>query len=154
MQAAFDAGVRFLVTDTSRPGYDNPSPNIGIYNPLQPAILMIPRRPTNLYYNVTTPTEWTTEYNAIYHSYWGRDLSYSEILDQESGILLQYMLRGEIDPWMFHESNLRAYDAVHTLLGDLLDRALNRYLQIFVLPVRSMTMIELASRSNVSDTPW
>ena len=139
MQAAYDAGVRFLVTDTSQPGMDNPTPNAGIYNPYQPAILMVPRRPVNLYYNVTTPTEWTNEYNYIYHTYWGRDLSYAEILDKESDVLLQYMLRGEIDPWMFHQSNLRAYDGTHTLLSDLLDQLLLKYEGLFNLPVRSLT---------------
>src|SRR2546428_13613690 len=53
------------------------------------------------------------------------------------------MLRGEIDPWMFHESNLPAYDGVHTLLGDLLDRALAKYGGIFVLPVKSPTLTDL-----------
>ncbi len=36
LKAAFDAGVRNLVTDTSRAGYSNPSPNAGIYNAYQP----------------------------------------------------------------------------------------------------------------------
>jgi hypothetical protein len=104
---------------------------------------MIPRRPTNLYYNVSTPTQWTNEYNVIYHSYWGRDLTYDEILDKESEVLLQYLLRGEVDPWMFHQANMRAYDAVHTPLGDLLDRALAKYRRLFVLPIRSPSFIAL-----------
>src|SRR5262249_46400671 len=139
MRAAYDAAVRFLVTDTSRPGMNNPTPQAGIYNPFQPGILMVPRRPNNLFYNVTTPSEWTREYNAIYHGFWGRDLTYQEILDKESDVLLQYMLRGEIDPWMFHQTNLRAYDGLHMLLGDLLDQALAKYTRILVLPVRSLT---------------
>ena len=139
MSAAYDAGVRFLVTDTSKPGMDNPTPQAGIYNQYEPDILMVPRRPVNLFYNVTTPTEWANEYNFLYRNYWGRDLSYGEILDKESDVLLQYLLRGEIDPWMFHQSNLRAYDGVHTLLGDLLDRTLDKYGSLFVLPVRSLT---------------
>jgi len=70
MRAAYDAGVRFLVTDTSKPGMDNPTPQAGIFNPLEPRILMVPRRPVNLFYNVTTPTEWANEYNFLYHNYW------------------------------------------------------------------------------------
>jgi hypothetical protein len=143
MRAAYDAGVRFLVTDTSRPGMDNPTPQAGIPNPFEPRILMIPRRPVNLFYNVTTPTEWTNEYNYLYHSYWGRDLTYDEILGKESDVLLQYLLRGEVDPWMFHQSNLRAYDSVHSVLGDLLDRTLQKYGSLFVLPVRSLTLSAL-----------
>ena len=140
MRAAYDAGVRFLVTDTSQPGMDNPTPQTGIWNQHQPGILMIPRRPVNLYYNVTTPSQWTSEYNSFYRTYWGRDLTYSELLDKESDVLLQYMLRGEIDPWMFHQGNLRAYDGTRTLLGDLLDRTLDKYGRLFVLPVQTKPM--------------
>jgi FlgD Ig-like domain len=143
MSAAYDAGIRFLVTDTSQPGMDNPTPQAGIRNAIEPRILMVPRRPVNLYYNVTTPTQWTNEYNYLYHSYWGRDLTYDEILGKESDVLLQYLLRGEVDPWMFHQANLRAYDGVHSLLGDLLDRTLDKYGRIFVLPVRSLTLAGL-----------
>ncbi|HET7380346.1 MAG TPA: FlgD immunoglobulin-like domain containing protein [Gaiellales bacterium] len=143
MSAAYDAGVRYLVTDTSRPGMNNPTPQAGITNPLQPGILMVPRRPVNLFYNVSTPTEWTNEYNYLYHSFWGRDLTYDEILDKESDVLLQYLLRGEIDPWMFHQSNLRAYDGLHDLLGDLLDRTLGKYEAIYNLPLRNLELIRL-----------
>lgn len=143
LQAAVDQGIRFVVTDTSRPGYDNPSPNAGIYNGYQPSLLMVPRRPSNLFYNVSTPAEWTAEYNCIYHSFWGRDLSYQEILDQESQTLMTYLLKGDLDPWMFHQSNLRAYDGTHTLLSDLLDLALQKYQQLYNLPIVSLTMDQL-----------
>jgi hypothetical protein len=148
MRAAYDAGVRFLVTDTSQPGMDNPTPQAGIPNRVDPRILMIPRRPVNLFYNVTTPTQWTNEYNYLYHAYWGRDLTYEEILGKESDILLQYMLRGEVDPWMFHQTNLRAYDSVHSLLGDLLDRTLDKYGKLFLLPVRTLNMAAMGEWTN------
>ena len=140
LQAAFDTGVRYMVSDTSQPGWNNPAPNIGIYSTLQPAILFIPRRPTNLFYNVSTPEEWTAEYNAIYFSFWGRDLTYAEILDKESQNLLVFMLQGEIDPHMYHQPNLRAYDGVHTLLGDLLDRAFEKVRRSSTLPILSPDM--------------
>jgi hypothetical protein len=143
LQAAVDNGIRYVVTDTSRAGYDNPSPNAGIYNTYQPSLLMIPRRPNNLFYNVSTPDEWTAEYNCIYHSFWGRDLSYQEILDLESQTLAIYMLKGDLDPWMFHQSNLRAYDGTHTLLGNLLDLTLQKYQQFYNLPILSPTMDQL-----------
>ncbi|HZO71723.1 MAG TPA: hypothetical protein VFB60_05930 [Ktedonobacteraceae bacterium] len=140
LKAAYDNGIRYLVTDTSRAGYNNPSPNAGIYNSLQPQILMIPRRPNNLFYNVSTPNEWVAEYNCIYQSFWGRSLSYQEILDIESQTLVTYMLEGDLDPWMFHQPNLRAYDGQHTLLGDLLDLMMKKYAQYYNLVVTSPTM--------------
>ncbi len=146
LKAASDNGIRYLVTDTSIPDYNNPSPNAGIYNSFQPNILMEPRRPTNLFYNVSTPTEWVAEYNCLYASYWGHNLTYSEILDKESDTLLTYLIKGDIDPWMFHVENLRAYDDVHTLLGDLLDKALQKYSQYYNLPVQFFKMDQLGQR--------
>ncbi len=140
MRAAVDAGIKYLVTDTSIAGQDNPFPNGGIYNWLQPKLLMIPRRPVNLFYNVSTPADWASEYNCIYRSYFGRDLTYQEILDFVSNQLLPYLLRGENDPWMFHQSNLVVYDGRHTLLTDLLDLTLAKYNGYFTLPITSPTM--------------
>lgn len=152
LQAAYDSGLRYLVSDTSLPGYDNPTPNAGLYNPFQPAILMIPRHPCNLYYNVASPDEWAGEYNFIYNAYWGRDLTYDEILDDQSELLLGYLLKGDLDPWMFHQPNLVAYDGVHSLLGDLLDRTFAKYASYFNLPVLSPTMdalgVKVANRMN------
>lgn len=135
LQAAYDQGIRYLVTNTSIAGYNNPSPNAGIYNTYQPSMLMIPRRPNNLYFNVSTPAEWVAEYNCLYSNFWGRNLSYQEILDKESQMLLTYLLKGDLDPWMFHQPNLRAYDGTHTLLGDLLDLTLQKYSQYYNLPI-------------------
>jgi hypothetical protein len=146
LQAAYDNGIRYLVTDTSVAGYNNPSPNAGIYNSYQPSILMLPRHPTNLYYNVSQPDEWAAEYNCMYASYWGRNLSYQEILDVESQRLLTYMIQGDMDPWMFHSENLRAYDGTHTLLTDLLDETLQKYEQYYNLPVQFNQMSQLGQK--------
>jgi hypothetical protein len=146
MQAAYDTGVRYVVSDTSVSGQDNPTPDTGIVNSQLAAILEVPRRPTNLYYNVSTPAEWTSEYNSIYHSYWGRDLTYAEILDVEGQMLVNYMLRGEDDPWMFHQPNLRAYDGTHSLLSDLLDLALSRYGNLLTVPIVSPTFQDVGQR--------
>jgi hypothetical protein len=143
LQAAYDSGLRYLVTNTSVAGYNNPSPNAGIYNTSQPSILMIPRRPNNLFFNVSQPNEWVAEYNCLYSSYWGRNLSYQEILNQESQTLLTYLLKGDIDPWMFHQTNMRAYSSGHTLLGDLLDQTFQKYSQYYNLPLINKTMNDL-----------
>lgn len=140
LAAARNAGVKYMVSDSSKPGWSNPTPNIGIRSSIEPSILFLPRRPTNLFYNVSTPAEWTAEYNAIYSSYWGRSLAYSEILDKESQNILAYMLEGEIDPQMFHQPNLRAYDGVHTVLTDLLDLTIQKFRKYSTLPIVSPNM--------------
>jgi hypothetical protein len=137
INAAWDAGVRYLVSDTSQPGWNNPAPNIGIHSAIQPGMLIIPRKPTNLYVNVSTPAEWMAEYNAVYTSYWGRALTYEEILDKESHNLLIYLLQGNIDPVMYHQPNTRAYDGKRTLLGDLLDVTFAKFRRHSTLPIMS-----------------
>ncbi len=65
MLAIHDAGITQIVSDTSVAGQNNPSPNAGILNALQPAVLEIPRIPSELYFNVSQPSEWIPEYEAL-----------------------------------------------------------------------------------------
>lgn len=146
MRAIHDVGIRYVVSDTSVAGQDNPSPNAGIYNKFQPSVLEIPRRPTNLGYNVLTPAEWVSEYNYIFRKEWGRDLTYDEILNVESDWLVLYMLRWENDPWMFHQENLGLYDGKHTLLTNLLDAALQKYAAVVTTPLVCLQQHELGER--------
>jgi hypothetical protein len=149
MNAAYDSNIRYPVTDTSRPGYDNPSPNAGIVNPLQTGMLMAPRHPTNLYYNVSAPAEWAAEYNCNYHNYWGRDLTYQEILDKESQQMLFFLLRGDVDPLMFHQPNLINFPGAgdtESLLSDLVDMTISKYESLLNLPILSPTQNEIAVR--------
>src|SRR5581483_9263561 len=146
LRAARTTGVRYLVADSSREGYRNPSPNAGIYNRYQPGLLMIPRHPTNLFSNVSTPDEWLKEYYSTHRFVVKQDLTYAELLNAENQVLLRYLLKGDVSTLMFHQANLRAYDGIHTLLGDLLDRTIEKYEQVFTLPILSPTMDELGER--------
>ena len=101
---------------------------------------MIPRYPNNLFYNVGDPAAWAGEYNCMYRAFWGRDLSYNEILGIESDRLLTYLLKGDANPWMFHQTNLDAYNGTRTLLTDLLDVTLTKYNALYRLPILSPPM--------------
>jgi hypothetical protein len=142
MQAAWDAGVRSAVTDTSRDGCDNPSPNTTFYNVIEPGILLVPRRPTDMAYFASSPAEWLAWYNDAT----GSNLTYGQLLQRVSSNLFDYLLRGDADPWMFHQANLRAYDGVHSILADVIDRAVRRYELKMNVPVRTPTMQESARR--------
>ena len=144
LQAAKDAGLRYLVSDTSRDNWSNPSFNVGIVSALQPEILIVPRHPTNLYYNLSTPDEWVAEYNYFYRTFWQRDLAYLEILDKESEIILEYLLRFDIDPLMFHQANLASYDGTHSLLSDLIEQVLAKYNSLYGdVPICCLSLHEI-----------
>lgn len=172
LQAAFDIGIRYIISDASRSEWTNPTPNTGFYSVHQPGILVIPRRANNLFYNVRTPEQWVDEFNCYYS--WGRDpingdpgnqldsgtcvdqnnkfwrfykhdKTYQEILDKESSDLLSYMLRWDLDPWMFHQPNSATYDGARSLLGDLLDRTMEKYLAAYNLPIRNLPQHEVGA---------
>ena len=142
MHAAYDVGIRQLVTDTSVSGQSNPSPNAGYYNAQVPAILSIPRRPTDLYFNVSQPAEWVTEYGVLHSG----TFSYDQIIAAGSDTLVRYLLRGENDPWMFHQANLRDLGGGHSLLTTLLDATLEKYAARVTFPIVSPPMEQLAER--------
>lgn len=142
LQAFVDDGYSLLIADYSMAQWKNPSPNVGFYSQYQPSVFIAPRIPTNLYYNVSTPTNWASEFNHFYapgglFPTFNHALSYSEILDFESGVLLTYLLTYNADPLMFHQPNLYAYDGTHFLLGDLLNAVFTKYKALFKLPINS-----------------
>ena len=56
------------------------------------------------------------------------------------------MLRGEVDPWMFHQANLRDIGGGQSLLSSFLDAALAKYAARATLPVVSLAMEDIAQK--------
>jgi len=154
LQAVSDLGIQTLASDTSRPnqaviqrvpGYDQ---------------VLLPRYPTALFYNTTTPSELESEYNYIFHDRYleqGDDpcsapgalcetRSYDEILDSEAETTLVHILEYQPLPHYFHQTNLRVYDAAgHTLQFDWLDRVLSAYSRHIRLPLVNLRFPELGA---------
>lgn len=156
LRGLYDGGVRFVVSDTSiteqiRPGQPgtNPSFNVGRFNPLDPRIYHIPRHPTSIFYDVSSPATETDEYNSIYRSYYGRNLTYTEILDKDSAFGLFYLLQGDIDPLMFHQANLTRYvnasGQSRSLYADWIDTVLGKFLALSNTPVHTLRMTEIGN---------
>lgn len=171
IRAAKDFGIKYMISDTSRPTWNNPKHNAGFDTTSYPVItmtlpittLVIPRRPTNLFYNLSTPAEWVSEYNCFYgpsgtcaggaFRYWPSNLTYAQILDKESDLWLKYLLKWDIDPLMFHQANVRAYPAStqypnpfpgnKTLLGDLIDSTLAKYSRLSKAPIQFLTQRDI-----------
>lgn len=147
--AAKQFGIRNILSDASRPEWRSPTPNTGFYSSIEPSIFIIPRYATNLYYNVSTPAEWVSEYNSFYapggrFPYWDHALTYEEILDKESDLMLRYLLRFDVNPLMFHQTNLRAYDQQRSLLGDLMEATLRKFNAFYNIPIQSPSQHEIA----------
>ena len=146
MQGALDWGIERLVCDATVASCRSSTPNTGVPNPVVPGMFMIPRLATNLYANVSTPDQWVASYNALAGTGATGAQSLDQILDHESKALLDHLLAGDINPVMFHQTNLRAYDGTHSLMGALLDRVMSAYAALRVLPIVSLPLDEIGAR--------
>jgi hypothetical protein len=72
--------------------------------------------------------------------------TYQQLIDRESSQLLIYLLTGNINPLMFHQANLRAYDGTHSLFSDLMDATYAKYSALFTLPVVTLTTDGIGAR--------
>jgi hypothetical protein len=161
LSAAASAGIKYLIADLSRPEGVPAAANTGIVNDMQPGILMIPRRATNIFYNTTTGMTQLSgsepdEYNYFYGPagifriggpggppFFTTEQSWTQIIDRESDALLGYMLRGEMYPSMFHQGNLYFYDGARSLFTDVVGSALNKFAAVSNLPVVSLVQSDL-----------
>ena len=154
MAAAAANGLRYLAADSSRPEGVPAHVNTGIRSSLQPSILMVPRRATSVYYNTTSSRagddgSLPDEYNYFYGPtgifkfnglpWYNTVQTYSQIVGRESDTLLSYMLRGEIYPLMFHQSNFIRYAGSQTLFTDIADATFAKFTAISALPVVSLS---------------
>ncbi|MBL8290508.1 MAG: hypothetical protein JNN08_01655 [Bryobacterales bacterium] len=158
LAAAKESGIKYLVSDTSRNDYLPQIPNEGVRSPFESSILYIPRRATSLFYNTTSgrtgvagslPDEYNLFYgpNGIFKlnglPWFNTTQTYDQIIDRESEFLLNYMLRYEVYPTMYHQSNFALYQNGRSLFSDLIDQTLTKYGRAMNIPVLSLNQTEM-----------
>ncbi len=162
--AAQRVGIKYLVSDTSRPEWQPATPNTGVRSPAVASILYIPRRATNVYYNTKSansgaygslPDEFNYFYgpNGIFKiggpggtPFFSTNQTYSQIVDRESTTYVNYMLRYEQYPLMFHQSNFIRYSGSNSLFTDVITAALDKFSKISNLPVASLAQTEIGKK--------
>jgi hypothetical protein len=177
LQAAAMAGVQYLATDTSQRAQDVEQYIARYEDGSQSDRLMLPRWPTNIFYNVTNPSQLEDEYNYIYHGrYVNAGLNpceipgaicsprnYAEILKIEADTALRHMLSFHKWPHFFHQPNLARYDENgNTLEFDWLNAVFTEYERLFKLPVKNFpyyligdhTAESLSARSAIIQAIW
>ncbi len=157
-------GIRYVVTDTSVTTQGdnngpNPSPNVGRVNTFAPGIYEVPRYPNNIYYNAANWADDQAEFHCLYGPVPGpEDSTYgnynaAQILDYTSGIFVVNMLKGDMDPQMFHQPNLHFADNAaalgvasphfSSLISDTYNQTFAKYKAVYKLPVLSLTLDQL-----------
>ena len=157
LRATAQSGVRYLVADGSRAEGTPAIPNTPIPSATEESVLLIPRRPTNIFFESATGDEGTDgsevdEFNFLYgpngffriggaggKPFFTNSQKYNQIIDRESDQLMGYLFRGDMYPLMFHQSNLYRYLGLHTIYSDLFDSIFSKWSKISNLPVSSLS---------------
>jgi hypothetical protein len=152
-QYLYADGIRYVVTDTSVIGQPNngpnPSPNVGIVNSYAPGIYEVPRYPNSIYYNAANWADDEAEFHCIYGPDPGpetpiyTDYKAADILNYTTDTFVVNMLKGDMDPQMFHQPNLHAYDGTISLISDVYNQTFTKYKALYKLPVLSLTLDQL-----------
>ncbi|ABB75456.1 hypothetical protein SAMN05216403_11214 [Nitrosospira multiformis ATCC 25196] len=177
LQAAATAGVEYLAADTSQKAQNVEQYITQYEDGSKTDRLMLPRWPTDIFYNVTNPSQLEDEYNYLYYYRFinaGQNpceararacspRSYREILAIEADTAVRHMLSFSRWPHFFHQSNLARYDENgRTLQFDWLDAVFTKYEGLFTLPVKNLpyykigdhTAESLNARSAKIDAIW
>jgi hypothetical protein len=179
LTAAANTNVLYLASDSSQKG-QNIEQYISQYDDGSTADrLMLPRWPTNVFYNVIDPEHLVDEYNYIFH---GRFLaanppqdpcqvpgaictprSYPEVLAAEADSALRHMLTFNKWAHYFHQTNMAKYNVDgNTLIFDWLNSVFTTYQQLLKLPVKNYpyyllgdkTRDSLNAKSAVINATW
>ncbi|MEZ5353161.1 MAG: hypothetical protein R2762_11040, partial [Bryobacteraceae bacterium] len=164
MRAAGDNRIRYVVGDMSRPEHVPGIPNTAIRSTVDTRITIVPRRATNIFYNATTRNvgaagSETDEYNFLYGPngifrlddgtpFFQTTQTYDQVIDRESDALVTYMLRGEMYPSMFHQSNFYFYNGGQSLFTDLMDATFAKFGKMTNLPISSLAQTSIGSMLN------
>jgi hypothetical protein len=172
--AATNAGLSYLASDTSQINQ-----NIEQYISNQ---LILPRYPTNVFYNVSKPSQLVDEYNYIYYDRYvsaGQipctvagaicaKRTYAEILTAEANAAVLHMLSFKKYPHFFHQANVAKYTETvaggtsTTIQFDWLNAVYTAYEKLFKLPVKNlayytigdMTKDSLTAKSAIITATW
>lgn len=121
-------GIRYLAGDTSQPNQGRPSfvPGSG------GNLVLVPRWPTNLFYNANTPARMTDEYNSIS----GRSETYASLRALTAAQASTAISSFANYSFFFHQANLHDYDgAGNSLLFDWLTDVVASHDTHFRLPL-------------------
>jgi hypothetical protein len=181
--AAANANVSYLASDTSQINQAVEQYISGVNDGSTTDRLILPRWPTNIFYNVSKPSQLVDEYNYIYYDQYvsaGQNpcteggicakRTYADILTAEATAAVQHMLSFKKYPHFFHQANVAKYNnttekvlgGTTTIQFDWLNSVYTAYEKLFKLPVKNlpyyqigdMTRDSLTAKSAVISATW
>jgi len=155
LQAAVDLGVKYLAANRGWQSHTAECDSCLIDHPLEPRIKLVPRWPTNIFFNASTPEENTSEFNYLYgpqgiltdgsgNPYFPTNKTWQDIVGFETDIAIRHVLSFSPYPHFVHQANIREYAAGRSLTYDFAEDVLKTYSQYFNIPLVSQNWVEIA----------
>ncbi|SFN14044.1 Agd3-related carbohydrate deacetylase [Nitrosomonas communis] len=161
LRAAANVEVQYVASDSSQRG-QNVEQYITQYDDGKATDrIMLPRWPTNVFFNVINPDQLIDEYNYMFYDRFvdaGQDpctvpgaictpRSYAEILAAEADSAVRHML--SFNKWLhfFHQSNAANYANGNTLIFDWLNAVFAAYERLFKLPVLNLPYWQIGDKT-------
>jgi hypothetical protein len=143
LRAARDVGVKVIHSNFSVASQRPNCHNCGIWHPLDSSLFLIPVRPNNVAFYVTTPDEETSFFNLFYgpgglFPTFSQNLNYPQILDYNSEVAFFNLITGAVYADYFHQGNLRQYAPGKNLMFDWMNALMERYSRYYSIPVRNL----------------
>jgi hypothetical protein len=152
LQAARDSGVQVIHSNYSVASQRPPAscPNCGIVHPLNTALFLVPVRPNNIAFHVTTANEEVSWYNSFYgpgglFPSFPTNQTYAQILASNSEVAFFNMITGSAYADFMHQGNLRQYATGRSLVFDWANALMERYARYYSIPVRSLSWPGIAN---------
>ncbi len=156
-KAAANLGIKFIASDSSQPNQNTEHYINQVDDGRRRDRIMLPRYPTNVFFNTIDPQQLTDEYNYIFYERFvenGQDpcivpgaictpRDYAQILAAESETALRHMMSFKKWAHYFHQSNLVDYGNGNTLIFDWLNAVFNEYEKLFTLPIKNYPYYKL-----------
>jgi hypothetical protein len=148
---AVNNSVRFLASNRSVASqWDAACATCGVPHPMNPNLLLVPRYPNSIHYNVTTPEEATASYNKLYAPggtapYWDHAFDYAELLDVDSTQGVGHLFEGTAWPTYMHQTNLRQYAPGKSLATDWVKAVVAKYARYSTLPLNTLRWDDLGA---------
>ncbi len=95
---------------------------------------------TVVYYNVSLPSQLTSEYNFLYKKYFGRVSTFAEILKRESERVATDLLNYNIVPYSFHQASLRSY-----VIGEVRNSLYSAWMKTMIAELRKYHTLPILS---------
>ncbi len=154
LRAMKSNGIYHIVNDTSVSKQLGPHPHTAYWSSSrvngEDGVLIMPRYPTDIYFETSLPGELTEKYHDMRSGPFGiggKHYSLDDVMREESERVLYNILNYQAAAYMFHQANMRTFEygnGRESLLSLWMKKMINDFRRFSTLPILAQKMDDMA----------